>query len=332
MFRSMLAAAFAISLTPLAASAHAQAPIPVTEREQEAPPPRLRQRDESETVLVSRRGLEYRILVSVPRGPAPDSGFPVFYILDGDAFFNTAVEIARMREWGRLTPSIVVGVAYPSRTFYDGPRRNYDFTPPGSADPDFDPSELGGADSFLEFLNDAVKPYVRERYAIDPSRQTLFGHSLGGMFVLHAMFTSPHSFNTYLAASPTLRFSSSLILREAAAFEAHPDRRAMRAMIMVGGFESRPPPQQVDDHRRYFNANPEATGGVEVEEALRQMFPVTPGFHKVRETRRLAQRLSRNGADVTFVEFAGDEHLPAGVSALNRGVAFALRPRPITQH
>jgi hypothetical protein len=73
-------------------------------------------------------------------------------------------------------------------------------------------------------------------------------------------------------------------------------------------------------------AHPEATGGLEVEEALRQMFPVAPGFNKARETGKMAQRLSRSGARVTFIEFAGDEHLPAGVSALNRGLLFALRP------
>ena len=297
-----------------------------TNSEEQEPPPRLRERDTSETTLASRAGLTYRILVSVPRGSAPEAGFPVLYVLDGDAFFNTAVEIARMREWGRLTPTIVVGVAYPGRAFYDGPRRNYDFTPPGMPDPDFDPSELGGADAFLEFLDGTAKPSIRERYSVDPSRQILFGHSLGGMFVLHAMFKSPRSFSVYLAASPTLRFSNNAILREAQSFEAHPDRRAVRALITVGGLESSPSPQQVDDHRRYFTAHPEATGGLEVEEVLRQMFPVTPGFNKARETRRMAQRLSRSGVQATFIEFAGDEHLPAGVSALNRGLAFALRP------
>jgi predicted alpha/beta superfamily hydrolase len=321
-----MAAAIFITSPPAAAPGHAQTPAPTGGSKEQEPPPRLRERDVFEATLASRAGLKYRILVSAPRGHAPDAGFPILYVLDGDAFFNTAVEIARMREWGRLTPTIVVGVAYPGRAFYDGARRNHDFTPPGSADPDFDPGELGGADSFLEFLDGSVQPWVRERYSVDASRRVLFGHSLGGMFVLHAMFKSPRSFDVYLAASPTLRFSSSFILREARAFETHPERHGVRAMITVGGLESSPPPEQVDDHRRYFTANPDATGGVEVEEALRQMFPVTPGFDKARETRRMAQRLSRSGVHATFVEFAGDEHLPAGVSALNRGLAFALRP------
>jgi hypothetical protein len=288
--------------------------------------PRLRQRDFTEVTLRSREGLEYRLLVSVPRGPSPAGGFPVFYVLDGDAWFCTAVEMARIREWGRLTPSIVIGVGYPSRAFFD-PRRNYDFTPPGSADPEFAPEEQGGADRFLNFLTDIIKPWVREHYSIDPNRQVLFGHSMGGLFVLHTMFTAPRSFNIYLAASPSIRFSNGVVLREASSFEANPARTGARAMIMVGGLESQPNARQVDDYRRYFIANPSTTGGLSVEEALRRTFPPPPpGFNKARELRRLAERLSRRGAHVSFTEFPGEEHTPAGVSALNDGVAFALRP------
>lgn len=305
--------------------AHAQAVSAVAE--ESAPPPRLRQRDFTEATLHSRAGLEYRLLVSVPRGPAPEGGFPVFYVLDGDAFFNTAVEITRMREWGRLTPSIVVGIAYPSRAFYDGPRRNYDFTTTGAHDPNFDPSELGGAENFLAFLTNEVKAWVAARHQIDADREVLFGHSMGGLFVLHAMFTAPRSFDIFLAASPTMQFADRLPLREARAFERHPDRGAVRALITVGGLESSPPPQQVDDYRRYFTAHPEARSGLAVEEALQQLFPPDrSGFNKARETRRMVQRLARSGADVSFALFEGDEHLPAGVTALLRGVPFALRP------
>lgn len=323
MFRALLAAAL-FSLAPL--TAHAQTPPP-TQGEQEASPPRLRQRDYSEIAITSRDGLEYRILVSVPRGRAPDGGFPVFYILDGDGFFNTAVEIARMREWGRLTPSIIVGVAYPSRSFYDGPRRTHDFTPPTFSDATFDPAEVGGADQFLAFLTGELKPWVAEHYAIDPNRQVLFGHSLGGMFVLHALYTAPHSFNVFLAASPSLRLSDRYIIREGAVFDTQPaaERHAVRALVTVGTLESGRNEEQIDDYRRWFTAHPEATGGANVETALREMFPADH-FDKVGETRRIARRLSRNGADATFLAFEGDEHLPAGVSALLHGIPFALRP------
>ncbi|MFZ2029376.1 MAG: alpha/beta hydrolase-fold protein [Vitreimonas sp.] len=321
----MLSATILVSPT-LAPAARAQAIVASPSTAQQEAAPRLRQRDFTDVTLRSREGLEYRLLVSVPRGPPPAGGFPVFYVLDGDGWFYTAVEMTRIREWGRLTPSIVVGIGYPSRAFFD-PRRNYDFTPPGSADADFAPQEQGGADRFLNFLVEVVKPWVRERHSIDPNRQVLFGHSMGGLFVLHTMFTAPQSFNVYLAASPSIRFSNGMVMREASGFEVNPEHTAVRALITVGGLESQPNPQQVDDYRRYFLANPSATGGVSVEEALRQTFPpAPPGFNKARELRRLAERLSRRGAHVVFTEFPGVEHTPAGVSALNDGVAFALRP------
>lgn len=308
------------------ALAHAQ-PAATTSPVASERAPRLRERDTSELTLQSHEGLSYHILVSVPRGPAPAGGFPVFYILDGDGWFSTAVESARIREWGRLTPSIVVGVGYPSHAFFDE-RRSYDFTPSGSADPDLEANEQGGADRFLNFLTDTVKPWVRARYAIDENRQVLFGHSLGGLFVLHTLFTAPQSFNVYLAASPAIQFSNQIVLHEAPAFRRNAVRSQPRVLVTVGGLESQPSPAQVDDYRRYFSANPAATGGLSVEEALRQTFPPQGAFNKSRALRTLVGNLAHSGVDATFIEFPGQEHTPAGMDALNRGVAFALRPRP----
>ena len=33
-------------------------------------------------------GKEYQIHISKPKQPAPDSGYPVIYVLDGNAFSN----------------------------------------------------------------------------------------------------------------------------------------------------------------------------------------------------------------------------------------------------
>ena len=72
--------------------------------------PGLRARAFSESTIVSAKGLEYRILVSAPSGPPLQRGFPVLYVLDGDAWFGSAIEIAKMREYEKLAPAIIVGV------------------------------------------------------------------------------------------------------------------------------------------------------------------------------------------------------------------------------
>ena len=51
-----------------------------------------------------------------------------------------------------------------------------------------------------------------------------------------------------------------------------------------------------------------------------------PDWNKIRETRALAGRLAAAGVPTTSAEFPDEEHIGAAISALNRGVPFALRP------
>jgi predicted alpha/beta superfamily hydrolase len=283
-------------------------------------------RTSSETTIASTRGRQYRVLVSAPQGAEPAQGFPVIYVLDGDAWFGAAVEIARMREYEKLAPAIIVGVGYPSRSFFDANGRSYDFTLPGSTDPDFDGIKLGGANEFLSFLTDTLKPWVKSHYRVDPGLQILFGHSLGGSFVLHALFKAPESFNVFLAASPDIPFSDRIILKEEPALEANLARHAPRLLVTVGSLESHPSPALMDDYRRYFTKHPEVIAGETVDQAVKEMFADHGGYDKAEDTRQLTERLAKSGVKATFVEFDGEEHMSAAISALNRGIPFALRP------
>jgi predicted alpha/beta superfamily hydrolase len=288
--------------------------------------PLLRSRKLSESIMTSRQGRQHRVLVTAPSGTAPKNGFPVLYVLDADGWFGSAVEIVKIREYEKLTPTIVVGVASPKHFFFD-PSRSYDFTPPGSADPDFEGIELGGADEFLAFLDGTLKPWVRSHYRADAARQILFGHSLGGLFALHAMFREPDAFAVYLAASPHIGFSDKAILHEATAFQSNPKRQTPRLLVTVGELEAHPSPELVDDYRRYFAEHPEAIPGQSVAEAIDELFHEAKGdFDKRAETRALVERLAASGVKASLVQFAGEEHMSAAVSALNRGIPFALRP------
>lgn len=311
--RVLVLALWSACAVPALADAPSDKPLPLS-------------RTNSEAIIKSAKGRPYRILVSMPNAQAPTEGYPVIYVLDGDGWFGPTVEIARMREYEKLAPAIVVGVGYTSHAFFDAEGRSYDFTLPGSADPDFEEIKLGGADEFLAFLNDTLKPWVKSRYSIDPKLQILFGHSLGGSFVLHALFKAPESFNIYLAASPDIPFSNRIILKEEPAFEANAARTKPRLLVTVGSLESHPGTALMDDYRRYYTKHPEAIPGETVDRAIKELFADKGGYDKADDTRLMTERLAKSGVRATFVEFDGEEHMSAAISALNRGIPFALRP------
>ncbi|WP_052513659.1 alpha/beta hydrolase [Bosea sp. LC85] len=181
--------------------------------------------------IASDYGDIYRLLIAVPPGPAPAAGFPVIYLVDGNALFATSVETAQLQ--GRrqdvtgVDPAVIVGIGYPTDAPFDGARRQCDLLP-----------DEGGADRFLDFIMESVKPAVAALAATDPTRQALVGHSLGGLFALHALFTRPGQFQFYVAGSPSIWWNDRAIHISEARFVARgPEATLPRLLITVGGRE-----------------------------------------------------------------------------------------------
>ncbi len=178
--------------------------------------------------LTSREGRAYRIFLSLPRQePGPD-GYPVLYLLDGNATFpSAAVSLAlqmRRPESTGILPAVVVGIGYPTDDYLDAPRRTHDYTVQLEADelpPRRDGAQwppTGGANAFLDFIVDEVKPSVARRLHVDQNREALFGHSFGGFFALHALFSRPAAFRSYIAASPSIWYGRQALERELMTF------------------------------------------------------------------------------------------------------------------
>ncbi|WP_084396642.1 alpha/beta hydrolase [Henriciella aquimarina] len=169
-------------------------------------------------------GETYRIYISRPEGEAPEQGYPVLYVLDGNALFAGFAEARRIQSiynYG-FDKMIVVGIGYPNQELYDS-RRVGDFTPPIEAPflaeyHKDDPS--GKRDLFFDFLMDELRPEIETRYSINPLRQSLYGHSLGGLFALHVLYTQPDAFNAIIAASPAIWWDRQMIIKEEQAFAA----------------------------------------------------------------------------------------------------------------
>jgi predicted alpha/beta superfamily hydrolase len=167
--------------------------------------------------VVSRQGKQYRIFVSVPPGPAPAKGYPVLVLLDANAYFAGAFSALQVlappdpqlaaASLSGVQPMIVVGVGYPGNAPMNLSRREFDFLPAHVATkPQAGIPWLngGGADMFLSFLLEELRPAIARHYPVDPDRQTLTGHSLGGFFTLYVLVKRPGAFRNYAAISPSL--------------------------------------------------------------------------------------------------------------------------------
>lgn len=165
----------------------------------------------------------YRIWIGKPTHPAPASGYPSLWMLDGNAAVGALdPDLLKGLANGRAPLLVAIGYQTPLRIERNG--RTLDYTPKRSGvseqkDPLTDvPS--GGADAFLDLLRDRIRPQVAEQVKLDAHDQTLWGHSYGGLLVLHTLFTRPQMFNHYAAASPSLWWDEALISAESQRLKA----------------------------------------------------------------------------------------------------------------
>lgn len=128
--------------------------------------------------------------------------YDVLYILDGGNY-NTAM-INQIQQYLQaekyIPPTIIISVI--------GIDRSKDFTPTkgnGYA-------TSGGADQFLEFLKTELIPFVNKKYPSNGDN-TIWGHSLGGLFVIHTLLHQPNLFKGYIAVDPSLWWNNEYINR-----------------------------------------------------------------------------------------------------------------------
>lgn len=266
-------ATIAALATPLAAAAALQDWQPVTL-------PQAEQR----MLHSSHTGRDYQIFLSRPAQEPPPGGYPVLYVLDGNALFPSLAIQAQALE-ARPDPKLrnsvlVVGVGYPGEALYDFKARAEDYTPDAEDRqrlPEREPPPSGGAKRFLEFLETELKPMIAERYPVDPARQTLFGHSYGGLFTLYTLLNRPQAFSGYVAASPSLWWYQGYIERTLATFETRAGQQPLdaRLLLTVGSAEEPAADDPLTDPRQRHMAKRRMVGNAR---ELTERLASTPGL------------------------------------------------------
>jgi uncharacterized protein len=290
----------------------------------------------------------YAVNVALPMVPCASVGCGVFYVLDGDYYFTSATGAARLNAPG----VVIVGIGYPASLAFVNSvlaahqpltaayrsmsksqaaielARTYDLTLPASnadlmAQRDITvdaqiSTAVGGLDDFLRTIEIDVKPRIARLIAIDPSKQAIFGHSLGGLAVLHALLVNPDRFRTFIIASPSIWWNERAVLADVPRFStAVQAGTAMpRVLLTVGGNESTPP-----------KTVPPSWGmsAAEVDTAMRRA-------RMVKNTAELAARLKAlRGGPGYIVDYAIFDQQDHGFSpwpALGRGISFAFADSP----
>lgn len=222
-------------------------------------------------------GKEYRLYIAQPAGSG-QTPHPVLYMLDGNGQFPTLVNV--VEEVSDNTP-LIVGIGYPSSLAYPK-ERTRDYTIPIEGN-----DEGGDAEDFYRFIIDKVKPFVEANYAVDTMRQTLCGHSYGGLFTLYVAFNHTRAFQHYLAGSPAIWWGQGVIVPKRRPFFSHIPHSIT---ITLGEYEENP---ELDESRK--NLSPEIR---KIKEQRRGGIP----------PRALASMIAEEVPDCRFILFQGKNH------------------------
>ncbi|KAL4897320.1 Alpha/Beta hydrolase protein [Aspergillus ambiguus] len=245
----------------------------------------------------------------------------ILYLVDGNAVFLSATDIVRRRQARNLPEpgTIVVGIGYPLRDFVFSPRRAFDLTPPSDhytppAGPDGQPRPQphGGADQLIDLITEVIRPLLHSVVFpnVRVSRTALFGHSYGGLFVLHTLFTQPALFDTYLAASPSIWWNDRFILSEEEEFYQKPSTSHNLALWLSYGSLEQFPVRQRDETPEQFEQRKRGA-------ALRRMaYNCCEVYTRLAESSRLCSVEKRAYAD--------EDHGSVIAAALSGGISYFL--------
>lgn len=136
--------------------------------------------------------------INTPSSERPPQGWPALILLDGEAYFTAAAEmaqrLARRSAKTRIEPLMIVGI-----TLDDSADRHATFGFSSVADQSCAPPR---GQHLLQRLILDVLPQL-EAEGANTANLTLLGHSMSGLFVLEARATAA-PFVRYIAVSPSI--------------------------------------------------------------------------------------------------------------------------------
>ncbi|MCG7562447.1 alpha/beta hydrolase-fold protein [Pseudoalteromonas sp. McH1-42] len=139
-----------------------------------------------------------KVTVALPASYSSNSSkrYPVLYLLDGELNGELVHGmLQRLHASNGSYEHIIVGITSQNRI--------RDFAPTVNQDPRGPVGEGGGGDAFLDFIEKELMPTIAENYRTGQFN-SLAGHSIAGLLVLHSFQSRPALFQSFLAFSPAV--------------------------------------------------------------------------------------------------------------------------------
>jgi len=138
--------------------------------------------------------------------------YPVLYLLDGQRnFSHTVGTLDLLIQSDESQEMIIVAITNTDRT--------RDYTP--TYDESYNRWGVsGGADNFLDFIEQELIPYVNKNYRTN-TFNIIAGHSLGGLLAVYSLQSRPQLFQAHFAFSPSLWWHDQVIFKDVESFLAN---------------------------------------------------------------------------------------------------------------
>jgi len=240
---------------------------------------------------VTDKGRHYQLYVGLPGsyGKDPKKRYPVVYVTDGYWDFVKITSMQGGLSYDRVVPEfITIGLGYAGENPNYGDLRRWELSPRPFGD---NGEASGHAADFLQTIKTKIIPMVDAEYRTDTSYRVLAGVSLGGLFTLYTMFSSPDLFHAYIAGSPAVTVDHDWLFQYANNLVKSGVKPKGRLYMTVGGNES----------PAYFD-------GI------------------IRFNQWLASQ-RQNGFDYDFHIVEGERHGGTPFESYTRGLRFAFVPR-----
>jgi len=173
---------------------------------------------ESETLNETRE-----IFTRTPPDYDPENKeYPVVYVLDGEWNFEFVASYLDYMFSNNIYPEMIV-------TGVRNVNRNRDYVPR----PDIYFEDTGEADTFLKFVKNEWIEEIEKNYPTSDER-FIIGHSFGGVFTLHTLFSDPALFDAYIALGASAWIADGVLLEEARDYFANPADADAFVYLAVG--------------------------------------------------------------------------------------------------